>query len=344
MTSPSISKDTNDSESRQGRRQGHRQGRRQTMAARLANRFRTTGIENLGLYAVFVLVFIYFSFASPYFLATRNLFDVLRQSTFVLTIGLGMSFVIFTAGIDLSVGSILGLSAGITSVILLQGLPTGIAVLGGLATGFLCGAINGLIITRLGVTDFIATLATLSAFRGVLFTMTQGVPFAAFARPSFSFIGRGTIGPVPTPIIIVVVIFFILNYIKNKTAFGRHVLAVGSNLDAARLSGVRTKSIKLWVYILSGLTSATAGIMLASRLSTVPPDLGTGYELASIASVVIGGTSLFGGRGSLIGTVVGAVLIAMISNGLILLDVNPFYQYVINGILIVFAVAINRKK
>lgn len=310
----------------------------------VAKRIRSAGVENLGLYIVFILVFIYFSVASPYFLTTRNMFDVLRQSTFVLTIALGMTFVIFTAGIDLSVGSILGLSAGITSVLLLQGMPTGIALLGGLTTGFLCGLVNGLIITRLGVTDFIATLATLSAFRGILFTMTQGVPFAAFARPSFSFIGRGTIGPVPTPIFIVLGIFIILAYLKNKTAFGRHVLAVGSNQDAARLSGVRTKSIKLRVYILSGLTSATAGIMLASRLSTVPPDLGTGYELASIAAVVIGGTSLFGGRGSLVGTVVGAILIAMISNGLILLNVNPFYQYVINGILIVFAVAINRKK
>jgi ribose transport system permease protein len=194
------------------------------------------------------------------------------------------------------------------------------------------------------VTDFIATLAALSVFRGVLFMMTQGVPFAAFARPSFSFLGRGEVGPVPTPIIIVVVIFIVLWYLLNQTPFGRHVLSVGSNRDAAYLSGVRVDGIKLWVYVISGLCSAMAGIMLAARLSSVPPDLGQGYELSAIAAVVIGGTSLFGGRGTLFGSVIGALMIAMITNGLILLNVNPFYQFVINGVLIVIAVSLNRAR
>ena len=203
----------------------------------------------------------------------------------------------------------------------------------------MCGLINGLIITRLGVTDFITTLATLSVFRGILFTMTQGVPFASFARPSFSWIGRGNLGPIPVPVLIAAGLFVILFYLLNKTAMGRHLLAIGSNREAARLSGVRVDRTKIWVYIVAGVTFSISGIMLASRLSSVPPDLGTGYELSVIAAVVIGGTSLFGGRGSIVGTVIGALMVAVIANGLILLDVNPFYQYVINGILIVFAVA-----
>lgn len=299
-------------------------------------------IENIGLYIVFFIVVAFFSVASPYFLTARNIFDILRQSTFILTAALGATLIILTAGIDLSVGAVLGLSAGVTSILLLQGLPTPIAIMGGVSTGALCGLINGMIITKLGVTDFIATLATLSVFRGILFMMTQGVPFAAFARPSFSFLGRGNVGPVPVPVIISLVIFLMLHYLLVKTPFGRHILAVGSNREAARLSGIRVKKVKIFVYVIGGIMAAISGIMLAARLSSVPPDLGTGYELSVIASVVIGGTSLFGGRGSVLGTIMGALLVAVIANGLILLNVNPFYQYVINGILIVIAVALKK--
>jgi ribose transport system permease protein len=301
-------------------------------------------VENLGLYIVFVIIFVCLSLASPYFFSGTNLFDILRQSTFVLVVALGSTLVIMTAGIDLSVGAVLGLSAGVTSWLLLHGLPTVPAVLGGLACGAVCGVINGLIITQLEVTDFVATLATMSMFRGVLFLMTMGVPFARFARPSFSFLGRGMVGPVPVPVIIVVVLFFVLSYLLRQTRFGRHLLAVGSNSEAAYLSGVQVKLTKVWVYTIAGVCSGLAGILLSSRLSSVPPDLGTGYELQAIAAVVIGGTGLFGGTGSLLGTVVGAVMIGMIANGLILLNVNPFYQYIINGALIVMAVSLNRPK
>ncbi len=302
-------------------------------------------IENLGLYLVTLVIFVLLSFASRYFLTPSNLFDVLRQSTFVLIIALGSTFVIMTGGIDLSVGAILGLSAGVTSVILLQtGGSTILAVAGGLLAGLLCGLVNGLLITRLRVTDFISTLATLSVFRGILYMMTEGVPFAKFANPTFSFLGRGMLGPIPFPVIITIAVFLLLSHLLNQMKFGRHVLATGSNREAARLSGVQTDQIKLRVYMISGVCCALAGILLGSRLSSVPPDLGQGYELSAIAAVVIGGTALSGGRGSLSGTVLGAVMIAMISNGLILLNVNPFYQVVINGVLIVIAVALNRSR
>jgi len=316
--------------------------------SRLAGVFRRARwlrIENLGLYFVTLIIFLLLSFASPYFLTSTNLFDVLRQSTFVLIIALGSTFVIMTGGIDLSVGAILGLSAGVTSVILLQtGGSTILAVTGGLLAGALCGLVNGLLITRLRVTDFISTLATLSVFRGMLYMMTEGVPFAKFSNPTFSFLGRGMVGPVPFPVIITVFLYILLSYLLNQMPFGRHVLATGSNREAARLSGVQTDRIKLGVYVISGACCALAGILLGSRLSSVPPDLGQGYELSAIAAVVIGGTALSGGRGSVSGTVLGAIMIAMISNGLILLNVNPFYQFVVNGVLIVVAVAINRSR
>ncbi len=305
---------------------------------------RLYSVENIGLYIVFLAIIIFFSAASPYFFTLRNFMDILRQSTFVLVAALGMTLVIITAGIDLSVGSVIGLSAGVTSVILLQGAPTALAVAAGLVTGAVCGLINGFIITRFGVTDLITTLSTLSIFRGVLFMMTHGVPFQAFARRDFSQLGRGNIGPVPVPILIAAVIFIIPRRLLGRPVLGRHIFAVGSNSTASLLSGINVSRIKLIVYMISGLTAAASGIMLASRLSSVPPDLGQGYEMSVIAAVVIGGTSLFGGSGSVLGTVIGSLMVAIIGNGLILLNVNPFYQYVINGVIIILAVSFNNAR
>jgi ribose transport system permease protein len=305
---------------------------------------RLRAVDNIGLYGVFLAIIIFFSFASPYFFTMRNFMDILRQSTFVLVAALGMTVVIITAGIDLSVGSVIGLSAGVTSVVLLQGAPTSVAVIAGLTIGIICGFINGIIITKLGVTDLITTLSTLSIFRGILFMMTHGIPFQAFARPDFSMLGRGSIGPVPFPIIIAAGIFLILRYMLGRTILGRHIFAVGSNSTAATLSGISVSKNKIAVYMISGFTAAASGIMLASRLSSVPPDLGQGYEMSVIAAVVIGGTSLFGGSGSVLGTVIGSLMVAIIGNGLILLNVNPFYQYVINGVIIILAVSFNNAK
>lgn len=303
-----------------------------------------TSVENFGLYVVFVVIIVFFSLTSPYFFTLRNFMDIFRQSSFVLVAALGMTMVIITGGIDLSVGSVIGLSAGITSVLLLQGVPTFIAAIAGLVSGVACGFINGIVITRLRVTDLITTLSTMSIFRGILFMMTHGIPFQAFARKDFSFIGRGNIGTIPVPIIIAAILFAALWYVLNKTILGRHILAVGSNSRAATLSGLKVKKNKIIVYMISGFTAAAAGIMLASRLSSVPPDLGTGYEMSVIAAVVIGGTALTGGSGSVTGTVIGSLMVAIIGNGLILLNVNPFYQYIINGVIIIMAVSFNNAR
>jgi ribose transport system permease protein len=302
------------------------------------------GTENFGLYLVFIVIIIFFSFTAPYFFTLGNFMDILRQSTFVLVAALGMTMVIITAGIDLSIGSVIGLSAGVTSFLLLKGAATPVAVVTGLSSGILCGFINGTIITRLGVSDLITTLSTLSIYRGILFMMTRGVPFQAFARPGFSWLGRGNVGRLPVPILIAAVLFLILNYVLTKTILGRHILSVGSNSQAAILSGINVKRNKVYVYIISGFCAAASGIMLASRLSSVPPDLGQGYEMSVIAAVVIGGTSLFGGYGSMTGTVIGSLMVAIIGNGLILLNVNPFYQYVINGVIIILAVSFNNAR
>jgi len=301
-------------------------------------------LENTGLYLVFLAIILFFSLTAPYFFSLQNFMDILRQSTFVLVAALGMTMVIITAGIDLSVGSVIGLSAGITSVLLIQGVPTFLAVAVGLIVGIVCGLVNGFIITRLGVTDLITTLSTLSIYRGILFMMTHGVPFQAFARPDFSVLGRGTLGILPVPILISAAFFFSLRYVLTRTVFGRHVFALGSNSQAALLSGVNVSRKKVQVYMISGFTAAAAGIMLAARLSSVPPDMGQGYEMSVIAAVVIGGTSLFGGSGGVGGTVIGSLMVAIIGNGLILLNVNPFYQYVINGVIIILAVALNNAR
>jgi len=315
------------------------------MSSSVKRHFRTlASVENFGLYVVFALIILVFSLTSPYFFTLRNFMDILRQSSFVLVAALGMTMVIITGGIDLSVGSVIGLSAGITSVLLLKEMPTSLAVAVGLVSGIACGFVNGVVITRLGVTDLITTLSTMSIFRGILFMMTHGVPFQAFARPNFSFLGRGSIGVVPVPILIAAVLFAGLWYMLNKTIPGRHVLAVGSNDRAATLSGIGVGKNKILVYMISGFTAAAAGIMLASRLSSVPPDLGTGYEMSVIAAVVIGGTALTGGVGNVTGTVVGSLMVAIIGNGLILLNVNPFYQYVINGVIIILAVSFNNAR
>jgi ribose transport system permease protein len=305
---------------------------------------KTRTVNNFGLYLVFAGIVVFFSIASPYFFSLGNFMDIFRQSTFVLVAAMGMTIVIITAGIDLSVGSVIGLSAGVTSLLLINGTPTAAAVAAGLVTGLLCGLINGLVITRLGVTDLITTLSTLSIYRGILFMMTHGIPFQAFARPGFSMLGRGNLGFLPVPIIISAFLFIILWYFLNKTIMGRHIFSVGSNAEAARLSGINVKKNKVYVYMISGFTAAASGIMLASRLSSVPPDLGQGYEMSVIAAVVIGGTSLFGGRGSLVGTVIGSLMVAIIGNGLILLNVNPFYQYIINGLIIIAAVSFNNAR
>lgn len=303
---------------------------------------RLLAIEGATVALVLVVLVILLSILAPFFLTAGNIENVLVQSIFVLLVALGITFVLITGGIDLSVGSVMGLSAGITVLTLISGFPMIVAVLAGLGTGATVGLINGLIITRLGISDFIVTLAMLEIARGILQLITARTPLRGFESPEFSYLATGSVAGIPIPVIIAAAIVFVLVIVLRRTSFGRSIFAVGINRRAAYLAGIAVDNIRLKVYVLSGLLASVAGILLASRLSSVQPALGMNYELNAIAAAVVGGTSLAGGRGSVWGTVVGALLLAVIQNGLRLLEINAFWFTIITGAIIVIAVVLDR--
>ncbi|MFC4660689.1 ABC transporter permease subunit [Oceanobacillus aidingensis] len=302
-------------------------------------------VAKLGPLIGLVLIVIILSFLSDSFLTMNNIFNLLRQISINALIAFGMTFVILTAGIDLSVGSMLALGSALTAVMLSSGLDPVIAIFIGLMIGLLLGALNGLIITKGRVAPFIATLATMTIFRGITLVITDGKPVTGLSDSKiFEFIGKGYFFWIPIPIIIMIIVFFILYFVLNNTVFGRRVYAVGGNEETATLSGVKTDRIKIFVYAITGMLAVLAGIILTSRLNSAQPTAGTMYELDAIAAVVIGGTSLMGGRGRITGTLIGALIIGVISNGLNLLNVSSFYQQIVKGAVILFAVMLDRRK
>lgn len=282
---------------------------------------------------------------SPDFLRVNNIFNVLRQVSINALIAYGMTFVILTGGIDLSVGSILALSSALTAGMLAGGTDPILALLIGLLAGTAMGAVNGLIITKGKVAPFIATLATMTIFRGLTLVYTEGRPITGLSDAvSFQMLGKGYFLGIPFPVVTMLVSYGLLYFILRKTTFGRGVYAIGGNEEASLLSGLRVDRIKIGVYSLAGLLSALAGITLTSRLNSAQPTAGASYELDAIAAVVLGGTSLSGGRGWIFGTLVGALIIGVLNNGLNLLNVSSFYQQVVKGGVILLAVLLDRKK
>lgn len=279
------------------------------------------------------------------FIQVNNLLTVLLQITPYAILGFGLTFVLITGGTDLSAGSVVGFGGIVCAKLLISGVPIWIAIIGGVAVGALAGLINGLIITKLNVTPFIATLGTQFAFRGMTQLVGGGKPVSIQSMENkdvvhtFKFIGGGTIfGNIPFPVIIVIVFALVLGIILAKTGYGRRVYAVGSNEDAARLSGINVVKTKLISYVLCGAASAFAGVLLASRLASAQSNAGTGYELEGIAAAVIGGTSTAGGEGGILGTIIGALVMGVLRNGLNLLKINAFVQMVIIGSIIVAGV------
>lgn len=307
--------------------------------------------SRFGAFIFFVALCIVFAILEPAFLKPINIFNVLRQVSIYGLLAIGMTFVILTAGIDLSIGSALALSGLVAAAVekggtgLLTGAAAGegggyglpAAVGAAIAVGLLAGLLQGLAISKLKVPPFIVTLGGLSAFRGAALVFSSGQPISAF-REEYRFWGQGLIGPVPVPVIIflsfAVIAFIILRYSK----YGRHIYAVGGNKEAARLSGLNVDRLILSVYVITGFFAGLSGFLLSSRLNSAEQVAGVGYELTVIAGVVIGGTSLFGGEGGIFGTVVGILLIGVLANGLTLLNVSSFYQQIIIGLIIVFAV------
>ena len=283
------------------------------------------------------LLVVVVSILSPSFLTTKNIFNVLRQTSVNAIIAAGMTFVILTGGIDLSVGSILAISGAVCASMLVSGTNMIIAIIVALAIGAVVGFLNGFIISKGKLQPFIATLATMTVFRGLTLVFTDGKPI------TFGKIGGGSIFGIPTPAIIMIVVFLVCGYVLNNTTMGRHTYALGSNEDAAKLSGLNTDKIKIAVYTISGILAAVAGIIITSRLYSAQPTAGNSYELDAIAAVVLGGTSLTGGKGKISKTIVGALIMGVLSNALNLLDVSSYYQMMVKGVVILIAVLLDRK-
>jgi len=279
--------------------------------------------------------------ATPYFLTTDNLMGVFRSFSTTAIMSIGMVMVIITGGIDLSVGSVMGLAGLVTALAFQHGLPTGLSVACGLGVGVAFGLVNGLLITAGRLPPFIATLGTLSIGRGLMYIVTKGVPVTPDTPELFHVIGQGYVGLVPVPVIIMLVLAVAFSVIMAFTIFGRHVYATGGNEHAAWLSGVNTSRVKLVVYTLSGAISALAGIVAFSRYLSAEPASGFGIELDVIAAAAIGGASLAGGVGSVQGTVIGAALTGIIANGVVLMNINTYAQQAITGAVILIAVSID---
>ncbi len=292
------------------------------------------------------------SMLSDKFFTPENGWNILRQISVNLCLSLGMTLIILAGGIDLSVGAVLALAGAVAAGLLKHGIALQHfdvmlrftvfgAVTAGLLVGLALGWFNGFVITRFRLPPFVATLGMLSIARGLTMLWTGGFPITALGA-GFDFIGTGVCLGIPMPVWISAILVGVLVLVTRKTRFGRYIYAVGGNERAALLSGLRVDRIKLWVYTLGGLFSAVAGLIVTARLDSAQPNAGLGYELDSIAAVVIGGTSLSGGRGSILGTVLGCLIIGVLNNGLFLLDVSPFWQQVVKGFVILAAVAIDR--
>jgi ribose transport system permease protein len=299
-------------------------------------RFRDAGTL-LGL----ILISLVFAVQSDVFLTQPNLINILQQSSINACIALGMTLVIISGGIDLSVGPIAALSAVLGAAMLVAGVPIPLAIAGALATGVACGFVNGALIAWGGLQPFIVTLGGLSLYRALALIYTGGQPI--FGLPDgFRALTNGSIAGIPNPVIIVAVLALAAWIILNKTPLGEYFMAVGGNPEAARIAGVPVALTKLAAYMISGLMAAVAAMVLIGRLGAAEPTLGTLWELDAIAAAAIGGASLMGGRGSIVGTLIGCIILGTLRNGLTLLNVQAFYQLLATGIIIIVAMLIDK--
>ena len=274
---------------------------------------------------------------TPHFLTVSNLLNILQQTTIVAIIAVGMTFVIITAGIDLSVGSILAFSGVVMASLLQKNVPVAVALLASMGAGLGCGMLNGLLITVGKLPPFISTLGMMSIARGAALVFTEGRPISGFSD-GFRQIATGELFHIPVPVIVMLIVYFVAHFVLTKTKLGRYTYAIGGNEEATVLSGVNVKLYKTLVYALCGMLSGLAAILLTARLNSAQPIAGMMYELDAIAATVVGGTSLTGGEGAIFGTLIGALIIGMLRNGLNLLDISSFVQQIVIGAVIIVAV------
>lgn len=311
---------------------------------RKANRFASFDWRQYVVYIGFVVLLLFFSIvlSGSGFLNPNNLLNIVRQTAIIAVMAVAVTFVISAAEIDLSIGSLAGLASVVTALAIQQyGILAGIAA--GLLVGLIVGAINGLLVTRLGIPSFLVTLGMLSVAQGTAMWISQTAPIPILNDTFNNIFGSGQLGPIPS-LVIWPLVFLVIGYIVlRKTAYGRQVLATGGNVTAARFSGVNTRRIKFLVFLVSGTVAGLAGMLYAGHLQSGRFTWGQGDELSVIAAVILGGTSLFGGAGTVIGSVFGALLIGLINNGLVLMGLDVSQQLIVRGVIIILAVALARK-
>lgn len=299
----------------------------------------------IGPLAALALLICVLSINSPEFRTVNNAMTVLRQASINGLIAFGMTCVILTGAIDLSVGSVLGITAMFCAGMIRAGIPAPLAMLAAMLIGLILGVINGFWVAYGRLQPFIATLVTMTVLRGVTLLSSGGKPISNLgASTMLRNIGKGKLLGIPVPVVILIMTFFILWFLLDKTTFGRHIYALGSNAKAAGLAGVKIRKVQVAVYAVSGFLAALAGLILLSRLGSAQPTLGRGYEMDAIAATVLGGTSMSGGRGKIYGTMIGVLIIAILSNGLNILDVSSYVQDVVKGLVILVAVLADRNR
>ena len=298
-------------------------------------------LRDAGTLIGLLIIIITFSFLSPVFFTIPNLLNILQQSSINALIALGMTLVIISGGIDLSVGPTAALSAVLGATMMVAGVPVPLAILATLGIGAICGVFSGSLVAYAGLQPFIVTLGGLSLFRAVALIYTGGKPVFGIPTEFRSLINSEIFG-IPTPIVIVAVIALVLWTVMNKTPLGEYILAVGGNEEAARVAGVPVKRTKVTVFVISGTLASLASLILIGRLGAAEPTIGNLWELDAIAAAAIGGASLMGGKGSVVGTIIGAIILGALRNGLTLLNIQAFYQLLATGLIIIIAMLIDR--
>lgn len=296
--------------------------------------------RQFGTFAVFVVLCAVITVLTPYFFTVSNLLNVAQQIVINAIIAVGLTYVIISAGIDLSVGSILAFSGVVMAQSLRAGLPLPVAIAIGIGVGASCGVVNGVLIAFGRLPPFIATLGMMSVARGAALLVTDGRPVSGFDE-SFRWLATGEVAGVPAPVVIMVVVYALAHFTLRRTKFGRYTYAIGGNEEAALLSGVPVRLYKVGIYAACGALAGLASVLLTARLNSAQPIAGLSYELDAIAATVIGGTSLMGGRGSVVGTLIGALIMGVLRNGLNLLGVSSFIQQVVIGAVIIAAVLLD---
>jgi len=311
-----------------------------TASANLVKRIFKSQI--IGILMIFIVMCVVLIISTEQFLVEDNIFSVLRQISFIAILAIGECLVIITGGIDLSVGSIFAMSSVVAAMSMAQwGASVVVGIIIGLVVGAIFGLANGLFITKLRLPPFIATLGTLSIARGLAYGVTGGYPISSLPQ-AFKYIGQGYIGPVPFPVVLLIFLGIIYTVFLRKTVLGRRIYAIGGNEETARVSGIKVKNVKLIVYVLSGVMASISGMATAGRLGVAQSTAGQGYELEAIAAVIIGGASVTGGIGTVFGAIIGAAIMGVLKNGLVLLSVSAYWQQAIIGCVIILAVSMDQ--